>query len=83
MQSKFELMRNNRLRAKMRARSVGRGLDDNLAVIQRAVRAEPQPVEPKDEADELRRQFIESTRALTKMAERIEQLERPALRSAA
>lgn len=45
--------------------------------------AEPQPVEPKDEADELRRQFIESTRALTKMAERIEQLERPALRSAA
>lgn len=40
--------------------------------------AEPQPVEPKDEADELRRQFIESTRALAKMAERIESLERPA-----
>jgi hypothetical protein len=39
--------------------------------------AEPQPIEPKDEADELRRQFIESTRTLAKMAERIEQLERP------
>ena len=45
--------------------------------------AEPVPIEPRDEADELRRQFIESTRSLAAMAARIEQLERPALRSAA
>jgi hypothetical protein len=45
--------------------------------------AEPVPIEPRDEADELRRQFIESTRTLAAMAARIEQLERPALRSAA
>lgn len=38
--------------------------------------APPQPIEPRDEADELRRQFIESTRALAAMAQRIEQLER-------
>lgn len=45
--------------------------------------AEPVPVEPRDEADELRRQFIESTRALAKMAQRIEQLERPGPRAVA
>jgi hypothetical protein len=48
--------------------------------------SEPAPVEPKDEADELRRQFIESTRALTAMAEKIEALDRqslPRVRSAA
>lgn len=38
--------------------------------------ADPQPIEPRDEADELRRQFIESTRSLAAMAERIESLER-------
>lgn len=37
--------------------------------------AAPQPLEPKDEAAELRRQFIESTRTLAAMAARIEQLE--------
>jgi hypothetical protein len=37
--------------------------------------AAPVPVEPKDEAAELKRQFIESTRALAAMAARIEQLE--------
>ncbi len=40
--------------------------------------ADPVPLEPKDEADELRRQFIESTRALAKMAQRIEHLEQRA-----
>lgn len=45
--------------------------------------SEPAPVEPKDEADQLRREFIETTRLLAKMAERIETLERPILRSAA
>lgn len=46
--------------------------------------AEPTPIEPRDEADELRRQFIESTRTLAAMAQRIESLEqRPALRAAA
>lgn len=38
--------------------------------------AEPQPIQPRDEADELRRQFIESTRALAAMAARIEGLDR-------
>jgi len=37
--------------------------------------AAPVPLEPKDEAAELRRQFIESTRTLAAMAARIEQLE--------
>ena len=44
--------------------------------------ADPVPVDPKDEAAELQRQFIEATRHLSKMAERIEQLNRPALRAA-
>lgn len=45
--------------------------------------AEPVPIEPKDEADELRRQYIEAARSISAMAARIEQLERPSLRSAA
>lgn len=45
--------------------------------------AEPVPIEPKDEADELRRQFIQATGELSRMAERIQTLEqRPALRAA-
>lgn len=36
--------------------------------------APPVPIEPADEAAELQRQYIESTRALMKMAERIERL---------
>ena len=39
--------------------------------------SEPTPIEPRDEADELRRQFIESTRTLSKLAERIERLDGP------
>jgi len=35
----------------------------------------PTPVEPKDEAGELQRQFIEATHALARMAERIERLQ--------
>lgn len=34
----------------------------------------PTPVEPRDEAAELQRQYIEATRALMKMSERIERL---------
>lgn len=37
--------------------------------------SEPVPIEPRDEADELKRQFIESTRALSEMAERIQRLD--------
>lgn len=47
--------------------------------------AAPTPIEPRDEADELRRQFIESTKTLARLAERIERLDlldRPGLRSA-
>lgn len=46
----------------------------------------PVPVEPKDEAAELQRQFIESTKRLAQMADRIEKLHQPAaqhLRAAA
>ncbi len=42
--------------------------------------AEPQPVEPKDEADELRRQYIEAARSMARMAEKIEALDRAGLR---
>lgn len=35
----------------------------------------PQPVDPTDAADELRRRYIESTRTLVEMAKRIESLE--------
>lgn len=45
--------------------------------------AEPVPIEPKDEADELRRQVLEMGRQLQVALGRIEQLDRPALRSAA
>lgn len=38
--------------------------------------AEPLPIEPKDEVDELRRQFIEATGRLSEIAERIHRLER-------
>lgn len=37
--------------------------------------ADPVPLSPTDEAAELKRQFIESTRTLAAMATRIEQLE--------
>jgi hypothetical protein len=45
--------------------------------------AEPVPIQPKDEADELRRQVLEMGRQLQSALARIEQLDRPALRSAA
>ena len=45
--------------------------------------ADPVPIEPEDERATLQRQFIESTRALSKLADRIEKLDRPVLRSAA
>lgn len=38
---------------------------------------DPQPIEPEDERAKLQREFIASTRTLARMAERIEQLERP------
>lgn len=39
--------------------------------------ADPQPIEPEDERAKLQREFIESTRKLTQMAQRIEALGRP------
>lgn len=38
--------------------------------------SEPTPIEPRDEADELRRQFIEATQRMAAMAERIQSLEK-------
>lgn len=43
--------------------------------------AAPQPVQPRDEADELRRQFMLSVRALSQLAERIERVEPTAVRT--
>jgi hypothetical protein len=62
-----------------------RGCHDVMRYIAAVVGyAPPQPVEPKDEAAELRRQFIETGRQISRIAERLEALEtRPALRSAA
>lgn len=40
--------------------------------------AEPVPIEPKDEADELRRQLLEMGRDLQSKLSRLEQLEKPA-----
>lgn len=40
--------------------------------------AEPVPIEPKDEADELRRQLLEMGRDLQSKLSRLEQIERPA-----
>lgn len=45
--------------------------------------AEPVPVEPKDEADELRRQVLEMGKALQTALARIEALDRPVIRSVA
>ena len=78
-----------RLRAMKRVREMAsmareRGCHAGMQYLAAALSyAEPVPVEPKDEADELRRQFIESTRTLAKMAQRIEQLERPSPRAVA
>lgn len=45
--------------------------------------AEPLPIDPRDEAAELQRQYIEAARSMGKLAERIERLSAPQLRSAA
>jgi hypothetical protein len=45
--------------------------------------SEPQPIEPRDEVDELRRQVLVMGKSLQKALERIEQLDRPSLRAAA
>lgn len=42
--------------------------------------AEPTPVEPEDERVQLQREFIEATKALAAMAQRIEMLNQPAAR---
>jgi hypothetical protein len=44
---------------------------------------QPSPVEPHDEIAELQRQFIEATKGLSKMAERIQDLQRPNVRAVA
>lgn len=43
----------------------------------------PHPVTPEEEADELKRQFVAATAELSKLAERIQQLERPGPRAVA
>lgn len=45
--------------------------------------ADPQPIDPRDEADELRRQVLEMGKALQHALARIEQIDRPALRGVA
>jgi hypothetical protein len=45
--------------------------------------AEPQPIQPKDEADELRRQVLEMGRQMQQVFSRIEQLDRASVRAVA
>lgn len=45
--------------------------------------ADPVPVDPRDESAELQRQYIEAARDMARIAERIERLAAPQLRSAA
>lgn len=45
--------------------------------------AEPQPIEPKDEADQLRREVVEGMRVLQATMQRLEQLDRPVARRVA
>lgn len=47
------------------------------------VYADPVPVEPEDEVARLQREFIEATRSLSAMAQRIEQLNTSAVRRVA
>ena len=55
-----------------------KGCHAGMAFIARELGyGDPQPIEPEDEKAKLQREFIESTRALAKMAQRIEHLERP------
>lgn len=55
-----------------------RGCHAGMTFISRELGyADPQPIEPEDEKAKLQREFIESTKALAKMAQRIEHLDRP------
>lgn len=45
--------------------------------------APPQPIEPRDEADQLRREVVEGMRVLQATLQRLEQLDRPAARRVA
>ena len=60
-----------------------RGCHVGMAYIAQSLGyTEPSPITPKDEADELQRQYIEAARSMAKIAERIESIHRPALRAA-
>jgi hypothetical protein len=45
--------------------------------------ADPQPVEPEDEAAELQRQFIQAQQQMTQMLKRMEKLNLPGLKGVA
>lgn len=61
-----------------------RGCHDGMAALCALLDyAAPTPVAPQDRIDELRREFVEATRRLTELAERLQMNEaRPALRAA-
>lgn len=57
----------------------GRGCHTAMQFLAGALSyAEPVPIEPKDEADELRRRVLEMGRELQSVLTRLEQVERPA-----
>lgn len=61
-----------------------RGIHDGINYICASLSyAEPQPIEPRDEAAELQRQYIEAARMMGKLADRIERLAGPLLTRAA
>lgn len=61
-----------------------RGCHTGMQYIAHALSySEPTPIEPKDEAAELQRQFIERSGELLKMAEKIQRLQVSALKAVA
>lgn len=62
----------------------GKGCHAGMTFISRDLGyADPQPIEPEDEKAKLQREFIEASKHMARLAERIERVTTPALRSAA
>lgn len=61
-----------------------RGCHSGMTFIARELGyTDPQPIEPEDERAKLEREFVEAAKQMQRMADRIEKLRQPALRSAA
>jgi hypothetical protein len=62
----------------------GRGCHAGITFIARELGyTDPQPIDPEDERAKLEREFVEAAKQMQRMADRIERLAQPKLRSAA